>query len=138
MNWAILWEVLGPNSPKYGQILVKLVPEVRFKERNRVVKFFWRIPIFTETTRQQSLIFFFSFYPTLGPIHIYQDKIQPSSYQNIAKSRPYLALCMLLFAPFWLFFGEKGTYPIAVSQFLGTFQSKRFGPSTCQFWSYRL
>ena len=29
------------------------------------------------------------------------------------------------------------TYPIAVSQFWGIFQSKRFGPSCCQFCCYR-
>ena len=51
MNWAIFGGFLGPNSPKNGLILVKLAPEVVFKERNRVLNFFWKIPIFTETTR---------------------------------------------------------------------------------------
>ena len=51
MNWAILGVVLGLNSTKNGSILVKLAPEVVFKERNKVLKFFWEIPMFTETTR---------------------------------------------------------------------------------------
>ena len=42
---------LGPNWSKIGSILVKLAPEVMFRKRNRVLKFFSKIPIFTETTR---------------------------------------------------------------------------------------
>ena len=32
---------------------------------------------------------------------------------------------------------KKMTYSIAVSQFLGMFLSKKFGPSTCQFCGYK-
>ena len=79
--------VLGPNSPKNGSILVIFAPEVVFKERNRVLKFFWRIPIFTESTRYQSFFFFFSVFVQLwGPftpwrkpksnkLNILEDKI---------------------------------------------------------------
>ena len=42
--------VLGPNSPKNCSLLVKLAPEIVLKERNIVLKFLWKIPIFTETT----------------------------------------------------------------------------------------
>ena len=46
-----LGDFLGPNSPKNSSILVKLSPEIVLKERNTVLKFLWKIPIFTETTR---------------------------------------------------------------------------------------
>ena len=40
-----------PNSSKNSSVLVKLAPEIVFKKRNRVLNYFWKIPIFTETTR---------------------------------------------------------------------------------------
>ena len=58
---------LGPNSPKNGQILAKLAPEVVLKERNTVLKFLWKIPIFTETAAQKSLILFSVFTQLWGP-----------------------------------------------------------------------
>ena len=51
MNWAIFGGFLGPNSPKNGQIFVRLAPKVVLKERNRALKFIGEIPNFTETTR---------------------------------------------------------------------------------------
>ena len=66
----------------------------------------------------------------------------------MAKSRPYLV--PITFCSILAFFGwKKGcgqglkspnenlTYPIAVSQFWGILQSKKFGLSTCQFCCYR-
>ena len=51
INWAILGGVLGPNSHKNTSMLLKLAPEVVLKERNSVLKFLLKIPIFTDTTR---------------------------------------------------------------------------------------
>ena len=50
--------VLDPNCLKYCSILLKFAPEVVFKERKTVGKSFWKIKIFTETARYQSLNFF--------------------------------------------------------------------------------
>ena len=49
---------MGPNSPKNGQIFAKFAPEVVLKERNTVLKFLLKIPIFIETARYQSLNLF--------------------------------------------------------------------------------
>ena len=56
----------GPNSPKTGQILPKLAPEVVLKERNTVLKYVWKIPIFTETAQDYFLLYFGHFWVKRG------------------------------------------------------------------------
>ena len=50
---------LGPNSPKYGAILLKFAPELIFKQKKKEwLKNFSKTQIFTEIERPQSLHFF--------------------------------------------------------------------------------
>ena len=107
----------------------------------------------------------FTFGPTLTPffplkmakskkITKLEIKFSHRAIQKLKKLK--LCFCRLLmknritFCTFQAFFFEKHghgrtlksrnqnlTYPIAVSQFLSMFQSKKFGPSICQFCGYR-
>ena len=63
MNWAILGEFLGPNSPKYGLILLKLAREVVFKETQTIFQKFWKNSNFCK--RETPKVFTFG--PTLTP-----------------------------------------------------------------------
>ena len=38
MKWLILGFLWGPNSPKYGPILLKFLPEVVLKEKKTVLE----------------------------------------------------------------------------------------------------
>ena len=60
-------EVVGPNFPKYCQILLKFLPHVLFQEKKQYVKKFWRTQIFTETGDTQSLHFWSNFGPFFPP-----------------------------------------------------------------------
>ena len=120
MKCPFLGYFLGPNSPKYCLILLKFSPDVVSKERKTVFKNFWKIQYFTKSAHSQILPFF-KVFAQLWPhftlwrrsksnkLNGCQEKIFPSGYRNIAKSRPYLVLIfrekydyfLLYFGCFW-------------------------------------
>ena len=89
-------EVVGPNFPKYCQILLKFSPQYSRKQK-QYFKNFWKTHFFTETRDTQSLHFWFNFGPSFAPeedgqikkktIIILEEKIHPLGYPKIVKSR---------------------------------------------------
>ena len=67
---------LGPNSPKYCPILMKLAPEVVFKERNRVFQKILTNSNFQRNCTLSKFNFFFSVFAQLwGSIRISQNRV---------------------------------------------------------------
>ena len=64
---ALFGDILGPNSPKYCQILLKFSPQVVFKEQKYCFKNLWKTQIFTEMGDTQSLHFWSNFDPFFPP-----------------------------------------------------------------------
>ena len=145
---------------------MRLAPEVLFKERNRGLKYFLENSIFYKNYTLAKFNFFSVFAQLWDPftpwsrskskkLNIFRTKFSHWVIRILQNQGPIwsqffrkntITFCSIL-AVFWWKKGRgqglKGwnqnlTCPIAVSQFLGIFQSKRFGPSTCQFCGYRL
>ena len=67
MNWVIFGVFLGPNSPKYGAILLKPPQVVLFKDRHRVLKKFLENFTFQESFTLAKFNFFSVFAQLWGP-----------------------------------------------------------------------
>ena len=120
---VINFRFLGPNSPKYDPILLKLAPQVVLKERNRVFQKVLPNSNFQRNWTLSKFNFFFSFGPTLGPIYPMKEaeieknkKIQRlNSGTGLSKNRkikavpllPFKRKIGLLFALFGAFLGKK-------------------------------
>ena len=153
---------LGPNSPKYYQILWKLSPYVVLKERKTVYLEFLQKKIFLGKREIPKVC---TFGPTLTPsfplkmakiekTKYLKEKIQSLGYPNNGKSKPYLFSIvqdfMISFCSILAIFCQKAAWShvkgpkskfdltySAVSQFWCMFQWKNFGSSTFQFCGYR-
>ena len=69
----------GPNFPKYDSILMKLTPEVVFKERNRLFEKVLEKLTFNANCTLPKFEFCFSFCPILDPIYpLKEAKIEKS------------------------------------------------------------
>ena len=132
-------------------------------EENSVSKNFGKFK-FLRKLHVVKICTFFHFCPTLTPFYsikkaeiekneYFQDKIQPSGYPNIAKSRVFSSQFfkkkIIIFCSILAIFCQKQgrshslkgcnqnlTYPIVVSQFLGMFLCKMFCSSTSQYCDY--
>ena len=128
-------------------------------------KNFLKIQIFTEIGLSQSLHLFLVFVqlwdrfspwrrPKSGNLIFFRTKLRHRAIQKLQNQGPILSqffrkntitFCPIL-AVFWWKKGrghtlkarnQNLTYPVAVSQFWGMFQSKKVGPRTSQFGGYR-
>ena len=64
---ALLGFFFGSYSPKYDPVLLKFSPEVVYKQKKVCFKNLWKIRIFTEKGRNQSLHFWSDFNPSFAP-----------------------------------------------------------------------
>ena len=162
---AHFWAFSGPKSPKCDLILLKFAPVITQGEQDTVSRIFLKIQIFTEKGRSQSLHFFLVFVQLWGrfcpwrrpkskKLNISRTKLCHRAIQKLQIQGPILCqffrkntitFCPIL-AVFWWKKGrgqvlkarnQNVIYPIAVSQFWGMFQYKKFGSSTSQFCGYR-
>ena len=106
-QWSIhemdrFWAFLGPNSPKYGLILLKFAPQLVLMGSKTVFEeFFENWNFYRNRTYPKFALFsvFVQLWGCFSPwrrpkskkLNILQDKTTPSGYPKIAKSRPYLA-----------------------------------------------
>ena len=57
----------GPNSPKYGPILLKLAPEVAFKETQTLCQEFWKNSNFCRNGRHPKFLRLVPLWPPFSP-----------------------------------------------------------------------
>ena len=93
---------LGPNFPKYCPILLKLGPELLFKDSKTLLQKLLKNLNFQVYRTFPNFAPFFSICPNLAPSfsmkeaeiekskYFFEGKTTPSGYPNIVKSRPYL------------------------------------------------
>ena len=95
------WAFLGPNSPKYGSILLKFGPElVLMGSKTLFQNCFENSSFCRNRTYPKFALFsvFVQLWPRFSPwrrpkskkLNTLQDKTTPSDYPKIAKSRPFL------------------------------------------------
>ena len=102
-RWSIhemahFWAFLGPNSPKYGPILLKFAPQLVFMGSKTV--FFENSNFYRNRTYPKFALFsvFVQLWGCFSPwrrpkskkLNVLQDQTTPSGYPKITKSRPYL------------------------------------------------
>ena len=161
MKWPILGGFWGPNFPKYGQILLKFLPEVVLKDTKSVFEESLKNPNFHRNGRYTKFARFLQLWGQFTPwrwpkskkIKTFTTKIQPSGYPNPSTPTPYL------FSPsnekqdyflhfLSIFWWKKGrghtlrarnqnlTKPRLEPQFLAFRICKGFGPTICRSWAF--
>ena len=96
MKWPILGFFLGPNSPKYGLILLKFLPEVVLKETKTVLEERLKNSNFSRNGRYPKFAHLVQLWAQFTPwrwlksgkIKKLWTKIQPSGYPNLPTQTP--------------------------------------------------
>ena len=120
---AHFWKFLGPNSPKYGPILLKFTPELVLKESKTLFENFFKNSNFYRNRTFPKFAPFFSFCPTLTPFFSMKEaEIEHSKYPagesyairlseyrkiKVASCPNFSGKIRLLFVLFWLFLVKK-------------------------------
>ena len=120
---AHFWEFWGPNSPKYGPILLKFTPELVLKESKTLLEIFFKNSNFYRNRTFPKFAPFFSFCPTLTPFFSMKEaEIEHSKYSagesyairlseyrkiKVASCPNFSGKIRLLFVLFWLFLVDK-------------------------------
>ena len=67
MKYPLLGEIVGPNSPKYCQILLKFSPQLVFKEKKTVLQEFLKNSHFYRNRRYPEFPLLVQLWPLFSP-----------------------------------------------------------------------